>query len=303
MRGIGPMTGYPNDIRARQSPEILVIVGLFLCLQGGILESNSYNLVFRYVDSYGEEHRIYSWTLTASDRTPRGKAKGPSLREMEREIQRDLLDGIDTFQSTKVTLNSQFDKYMEDKQELKPSTRTNYKYMFDKYVRPDFGRRLIADIKYSDVKRFYNELLANGFKPNSLETIHTILHPVFTIAVRDGLIRVNPSDNVMKEIKKSHVWDKPKRHALTEAQQAVFMDYIKGNKTYRHWVPLFTVLLGTGCRVGEVTGLRWDDCDFENGIININHNLVYRVDEYTHQCGFYVTTLHQSGNRPHLPGL
>ena len=34
-------------------------------------------------------------------------------------------------------------------------------------------------------------------------------------------------------------------------------------------------ILGTGCRVGEVVGLRWEDCDFQEGIISINHNLVY----------------------------
>ena len=28
-------------------------------------------------------------------------------------------------------------------------------------------------------------------------------------------------------------------------------------------------------RVGECTGLRWQDIDLENGIIDINHTLVY----------------------------
>mgnify|MGYP003290883218 CR=1 FL=1 len=39
-----------------------------------------------------------------------------------------------------------------------------------------------------------------------MEIIHTILHPVFTSAVRDGYIRNNPSDGVMGDIKKSHAW-------------------------------------------------------------------------------------------------
>ncbi len=37
--------------------------------------------------------------------------------------------------------------------------------------------------------------------------------------------------------------------------------------------------MGTGCRVGELTGLRWQDCDFENRTISINHNLVYRKQD------------------------
>ena len=28
-------------------------------------------------------------------------------------------------------------------------------------------------------------------------------------------------------------------------------------------------------RVGEITGLRWEDVDFDNNIIHINHTLVY----------------------------
>ena len=92
--------------------------------------------------------------------------------------------------------------------------------MYNKYVRDKLGHMNVASIKYSDIRRFYLSLIhEQGFKPNSMEIVHTILHPVFTTAVRDGFIRVNPTDGVMAEIKKSHDWEKPKRHALTEAQQ------------------------------------------------------------------------------------
>jgi integrase len=42
-----------------------------------------------------------------------------------------------------------------------------------------------------------------------------------------------------------------------------------------HWWPLFTILLGTGCRIGEGLGLRWEDIDFEKNLISINHSLTY----------------------------
>ena len=54
---------------------------------------------------------------------------------------------------------------------------------------------------------------------------------------------------------------------------------IANSEEYRGWYPLFTVMLGTGCRIGEVLGLRWQDVDFKNRTISINHNLVYRVQE------------------------
>lgn len=147
-------------------------------------------------------------------------------------------------------------------------------------MQDEIGAKNIADIKYSDIKRFYIHLIKDiGFKPNSMEIIHTILHPVFNVAVRDGFIRTNPTDGVIAEIKKSHNWEKPKRHALTETQQNRFLDFVSSSKTYKHWMPLFTVMLGTGARIGEILGLRWEDCDFTQNIIDINHNLIYRQQE------------------------
>ena len=52
---------------------------------------------------------------------------------------------------------------------------------------------------------------------------------------------------------------------------------------------MITVLLGTGCRVGEIIGLRWQDCDFDEGIIDINHNLIYRK-QIDGKCRFCITT-------------
>ena len=61
------------------------------------------------------------------------------------------------------------------------------------------GTKKIDNIKYSDIKAFYNSLIREkSFKPNSMEIINTILHPVFTLAVRDGYIRTNPTDGAMQ---------------------------------------------------------------------------------------------------------
>ena len=258
--------------------------------------------MYRYVDSKGNSRFVYSWTLTQTDRPPKGKHSEKCLRELEKEIAKDLQDEIDSFKARKMTLNAFYEDYIEQKQELKTSTRTNYKYMYKKYVWDSIGRRKLPEIKYSDIKKFYNHLIREvGFKPNSMETIHTILHPIFATAVRDGYIRVNPTDGVMAEIKKSNDWEKPKRHALSVSEQEAFVEFTKSHSVYSHWLPLFTVLLGTGCRVGEIVGLTWDDCDFKNGIININHSLIYRPDEYTGKSGFYISTPKTKAGEREIP--
>lgn len=258
-------------------------------LWAGEYQKSSGQYEYRYLDSKGVSRSVYSWMLTQTDKPPKGKRSKICLREMEKQIERDKQDEIDTFTAQRMTLNAFFEDYIKERQ-LKDSTRTNYKYMYNKYVSGGLGLKMLAVIKYSDIKRFYNSLIHDaGFKPNSMEVIHTILHPIFTTAVRDGYIRTNPTDGVMTEIKNSHEWEKPKRHALTEQQQAAFIDFIKYSEAYKHWLSLFTVLLGTGCRVGEIIGLRWEDCDFTNDIISINHNLIYRLQD-DGKCGFHITT-------------
>ncbi len=199
-----------------------------------------------------------------------------TLRKKEAELMKNQLDGLDIYVAGMASVNFVFDRYMSLKTNLRETTRGNYVYMYDRFVRNTFGKRKIADIKYSDVLQFYNCLLSeNKIQVNTLESIHSLLHPTFQLAVRDEIIRINPTDGVMAEIKKSSAHSSEKRHALTIPQQRAFMEHIANHPVYYHWWPLFTVLLGTGCRIGEALGLRWEDLDFDNRVISINHSVVY----------------------------
>ena len=245
---------------------------------------------YKYIGADGKQKFVYSKDLQ-------------ELRKKEEQIKQDIKDGIKTRAEIPLTVNDMFDKYIATKTELKASTRTNYCYMYKNYVRDTFGTKKLADVRYSDVKCFYNSLIKEkNFKPNSMEIIHTLLHPVFTLAVRDNYIRVNPTDGVMAEIKKSHNWEKPKRHALTEEQQGAFIDYMKNSEIYSHWLPLFTAFLGTGCRVGELIGLRWEDIDTKNDTISINHNLIYRQND-DGVCEMHITTPKTEAGKRTIPML
>lgn len=272
--------------------------------KGRILRDNEYQKLdgryeYRYPDGKGGLKSIYSWRLVETDRTPQGKKHTAALRELEKTIKRDIEDGI--IVQKNITLNTLWEKYISNKTELKQSTKTNYKYMYDKYVRDVLGNRNISTIKYSDMKAFFNDLInIRGFKPRSVEVLHTVLHPVFKSAVKDGYIRINPTDDIIAELKKSHDWDKKTRHALTVEQQAAFVDYTANNKMYCHWLPLLTCLLGTGCRIGEMLGLRWCDIDFKENLISINHNLVYRQQD-SGKCEFHITTTKTKNSNRVIP--
>lgn len=259
--------------------------------------------VLRTGESQRKDGRyMYRWTVGGKEKTVYALNLA-ELREKELQIQNDVQDGIDGQKANNITLNDMFEKYMQGKTELKQSTRTNYTYMYKNYVADTLGGKKIGKIKYSDIKTFYNSLIREkNFKPNSMEIINTILHPVFTLAVRDGYIRTNPTDGCMSEIKKSHNWEKPKRHALTIEEQSAFINYLANSEMYNHWLPIFTVFLGTGCRVGELIGLTWNDCDFKNNTISINHNLIYRQQD-NGECEMHITTPKTSAGARTIPML
>lgn len=114
-----------------------------------------------------------------------------------------------------------------------------------------------------------------------------MIHQILQLAVEDNYIRRNISDNLLKELKSSHHYEDSHRRALTLPEQELFMEFLsKENSQYYHWLPIFTVMLGTGMRVGEITGLRWNDIDLKSGIIDVNHTLVYYKHRDENGCYF-----------------
>ena len=101
--------------------------------------------VYTYTDPLGRRKYVYAQDLVAP-------------REKEAQLMKDQMDGLDIYVAGKATVNFVFDRYMSLKNNLKPTTKSNYLYMYDRFIRDTFGKRNIAEIKYSDVVQFYNHL-------------------------------------------------------------------------------------------------------------------------------------------------
>ena len=240
--------------------------------KGEVQRASDKRYMYTYTDPLGRRKFIYANDLT-------------QLREKEEKLLKDQLDGLDIYVAGKATLNETFDRYISTKYNLRESTRSSYLYTYDHYVRNTFGLKRIAEIKYSDVLQFYYHLLnQQSISLGTLDSVHCLLHPTFQLAVRDEIIRKNPTDGVMKEISRESGKNRGVRHALTIEQQRCFMEYIANHPIYYHWWPMFTILLGTGCRIGEALGLRWQDLDFEKRVISINHSLVYYPANGSNKC-------------------
>ena len=223
---------------------------------------------FTYMDAMGVRRYLYSQDL--------GK-----LREKEKQVTYDRLDGLDTYVLARADLNYVFDRYISTKTELRSTTKTNYVSNYNRYVRNGFGKKKISEIRYSDVLLYYSSLM-NHYHLGlaTIDNVHCCIHPALQMAVRDNVIRSNPSDGVIAEIKKKQKGRPEPRHALTYEQEMFFLSALDEPENIR-WRPFFTVMFGTGLRIGELIGLRWQDVSFKDNYITIDHNLTYykRVDK------------------------
>lgn len=245
--------------------------------KGEVQRSSDMRYLYNYIDPLGKRKFIYANDLA-------------TLREKEKELIRDQLDGLDRYAAGRSSVNDAFDRYIATKYNLRDNTKSGYIYTYDRFVRETFGRHKLVEIKYSDVLQFYYYLInERNLALATLDSVHCILHPTFQLAVRDDIIRKNPTDGVMAEICKKTGMHRNIRHALTVDQQRAFMDYMANHPVYIHWWPIFTILLGTGCRIGECLGLRWQDIDFEKKIITIDHALVYYKSVGSDSCMYRIS--------------
>ena len=215
---------------------------------------------FNYTDSMGKRHYTYATDLM-------------ELRDKEKEIRRDELDGIDSYARANCTLNYLFERYMSTKNNLRSSTRANYIYTYERYIKQTIGKRKVCEIRYSDLLFFYKAQLDEGYSINTVEGMHRIISSAFKLAVRDDIIRKNPSEGVMADIKASQE-DRPEKHALTYTEEMEFLKCLDQPENKR-WKSLFMFLFGSGCRISETIGIRWKDIDFEENVISINHDITY----------------------------
>ncbi|MCC8046819.1 MAG: site-specific integrase [Clostridiales bacterium] len=236
----------------------------------------------------------YRWTTRGGITKSVSAPTLEELRAKEEQVFKDKADGIKT-DAQNVKLDDLYDLWAYMKRGLKDNTFQNYKYMYEMFVRPSIGQFRLSTMKRSDIKKLYNYLLEErGLKIATIDCVHTVLHQILNVAVEENYMRVNIADNLLKELKQSHNIENDHRRALTVPEQNLFMDFLRSEKTqYHHWYPIFEVMIDTGMRVGEITGLRWSDIDLEEGMITVDHTLVY----YNHAENGCYFNVHQTKTR------
>lgn len=302
--GVRPVLVLQNDVGNRHSPTIIVapltskgnksMLPTHVKIHGATRLLRNSTVLLEQIRTI-DRRRLRGYVCSANHDTMMqvDSVYAPTLdklREYEEQVIVDRHDGIKTDVKA-LSVNDVFDLWCNLKRGVKDSTMKNYIYMYEMFVRPTFGKKRLVTVKKSDVRGFYNRLADEKIlKISTIDGIHNVLHQVFQVAVDDEYIRNNPTDNMLKELKQAHCMDSEKRKALTMEEEKIFLEYLMQKPKYRHWYPVFYIMANTGMRVGEITGLRWRDIDFDEGLISVNHTFVYYNHRDEHGCYYSINT-------------
>ena len=237
--------------------------------------------LYKYVDADGKPQSVYSWKLVATDKVPAGKRDCIALRDKEREIQKVLADGVSTA-GRKMTVCGLYDKYTTLKGNVKRSTRESRQFVAGVLHADTLGARDIGSVKPSDAQEWAVRMKEKGYSYRLINNIKRSLKASFAIAVSDGWVRKNPFDFTLNAVISN---DTQARQALTEEQEQAFLQFLQSSPVYRRYYDEILILLKTGLRISEFCGLTVDDIDFADGMINIDHQLLWETNK-----GRYIDT-------------
>lgn len=218
---------------------------------------------YRYTDLGGKRRTVYSSEL--------GR-----LREKESEIQKFLNSGVD-YAAGNITVIELIERYIRLKRGVRYNTKVGYQFVLNLVRKEDFGYRKIRDIKVSDARQWFIKLTEDGRGYSTITSVRGVIKPAFQMAYNEDIVRRNPFDFKLDMIPNNS----KKRIAMTEEQQKAFLTFIEEDGHYCKYLDEFLVLLGTGMRISEFTGLTVHDLDFEKRRIYVDHQLVRtRSGEY-----------------------
>lgn len=238
-------------------------------LNNGELQRSDGKYMFQYTNTKGERKAIYSWKLIPSDVTPPGKRKDLSLREKEKQLQRDISDNI-VPNGDNLTVLELVRLYVSQKNGVRHNTKANYNFVVNIVAKEDFGSKRIDKIRLSDAKGWLIKLQADGRGYSTIHTVRGVVRPAFQMAVDDDLIRKNPFEFQLATVV---VNDSVTREAITREQERKFLEFVENDKHFSKYYEGIFILFKTGLRISEFAGLTLSDIDLKNRKINIDHQL------------------------------
>ena len=196
-------------------------------------------------------------------------------------IQKDLDDGIDTI-GKKMTVCQLYAKQIRHRGNVRYNTKNGRKRLMKLLEEDKLGGCPIDSVKLSDAKEWAIRMKEKGISYKTISNDKRSLKAAFYTAIQDDCIRKNPFDFQLNTVIED---DTEPKVPLTPAQEESFLSFAQNDKVYQKYYDELIILLGTGLRISELCGLTDTDIDFENRIINVDHQLLRSAE-----TGYYIET-------------
>ena len=195
------------------------------------------------------------------------------LTAKEQEARKLIAAGLYT-SNRKLTLDQYFEEWLKHKRGgTKGNTLKTYKSHYYKHISPELGKRKVQDLERREILKLQNkwtEKMAISTCNAMLKTLKIILQD----AVHDEIINRSPAQSVKVLKDTGEKATETYHRALTEQEQADFMEEVK-NHFYYEFIAL---LLATGMRQGEAAALLWSDIDYNKNVIRIRSTVSFDED-------------------------
>lgn len=173
---------------------------------------------------------------------------------------------------SKMSYSDYLDYWMKEHCEinLKYHTIQAYQNIIKNHIKPKLGFYMLSQLTTSVIQEFINNIyLEKGFSKNFLKNILKVLKGSLGYATDVvGFIKVNPSLKV--RLPKYDIPDSDPVYILSNEEVEKILERFSNNPCVYY---AFLTAYYTGLRVSEVFGLTWDDIDFENKIIDVEHSI------------------------------
>ena len=151
---------------------------------------------------------------------------------------------------------------------LQPRTFASYCQVIRTHIAPLLGHRPLAKLSPEHVQQWLNERHASGLSARTCQYARAILRSALAQALKWNLVGRNVAQLV----------DPPasQKHEITpfDVDQArTLLATTSGHRL----AALFSVAVAMGLRLGEALGLRWEDVNFEDGVLRLRVAL-QRID-------------------------
>ena len=145
---------------------------------------------------------------------------------------------------------------------VKQSTYISYKNKAYVHLIPAFGAKKLIDISNNDVQNFCDNL-SFCLAPGTVHAIFRVFRTCFRYAISSEKLKINPTNNINLPRINRQV------RALRKEEQHQIRKIAKNDSK---GLPILFAM-DTGLRIGEISGLKWDDIDFNTKTVQIRRTI------------------------------